>query len=86
MLLKTLYLFLFLIIFQGIYAQNKPSLPAGKFTISGYINEKGSKENSAIFQRMSSVQQGIRMPFIGTSLRDEPALTVVGKWIDSLHD
>lgn len=38
MILKTLYLFLFLIVFQGIYAQNK-------FTISGYINEKGSKEN-----------------------------------------
>src|SRR3954464_11360836 len=36
--IKTLYLFLFLIVFQGIYAQNK-------FTISGYITEKGSKEN-----------------------------------------
>lgn len=30
---------------QDIYAQNKPALPAGRFTISGYINEKGSKEN-----------------------------------------
>lgn len=38
MTLKTLYLFLFFIAFQGIYAQNK-------FTISGYISEKGSKEN-----------------------------------------
>src|SRR3954465_4036964 len=38
MTLKTLYLFLSLTGFQGIYAQNK-------FTISGYINEKGSKEN-----------------------------------------
>jgi outer membrane receptor for ferrienterochelin and colicin len=38
MMLKKLPLFLFLIVFQGIYAQNK-------FTISGYINEKGSKEN-----------------------------------------
>lgn len=52
---------------------------------SGHL-EKGSKANSAIFQRMSSVQPGIRMPFIGTSLRDEPALTIVGGWIDSLHD
>ena len=38
MLLKYLCLFLFLIVFQGIDAQNK-------FTISGYISEKGSKEN-----------------------------------------
>ncbi|WP_291150342.1 TonB-dependent receptor [Flavobacterium sp. UBA7680] len=38
MILKILYLFLFLMLFQGIYAQNK-------FTISGYISEKGSKEN-----------------------------------------
>jgi outer membrane receptor for ferrienterochelin and colicin len=38
MILKTLHLVLFLIVFQGIYAQTK-------FTISGYINEKGSKEN-----------------------------------------
>jgi outer membrane receptor for ferrienterochelin and colicin len=38
MKLKNLYLFLFLILFQCIYAQDK-------FTISGYINEKGSKEN-----------------------------------------
>jgi len=37
MVRKNLYLF-FLIVFQGIYAQNK-------FTISGYISEKGSKEN-----------------------------------------
>jgi outer membrane receptor for ferrienterochelin and colicin len=37
-ILKTLYLFLFLIVFQDIYAQTK-------FTISGYITEKGSKEN-----------------------------------------
>ncbi|MDI9340353.1 MAG: TonB-dependent receptor [Sediminibacterium sp.] len=38
MILKIRYLFLFLMLFQGIYAQNK-------FTISGYISEKGSKEN-----------------------------------------
>ena len=38
MLLKSLYLFMFLIAFEGIYAQNK-------FTISGYISEKGSKES-----------------------------------------
>ncbi len=38
MILKIRYLFLFLVIFQGIDAQDK-------FTISGYINEKGSKEN-----------------------------------------
>ncbi len=38
MIPKARYLFLFLMIFQGIYAQNK-------FTISGYINEKGSQEN-----------------------------------------
>ena len=36
--IKTLCLFLFLMAFQCIHAQNK-------FTISGYINEKGSKEN-----------------------------------------
>ena len=38
MMLKTLYLFMLLIVVEGIYAQNK-------FTISGYISEKGSKEN-----------------------------------------
>src|SRR6478609_1701281 len=38
MILKILYLFMFLIVFEGIYSQNK-------FTISGYISEKGSKEN-----------------------------------------
>lgn len=36
---------MFLIVFQDIYAQNKPALPAARFTISGYISEKGSKEN-----------------------------------------
>src|SRR4051812_36839792 len=35
---KTLGLFLLLLNIQGLKAQNK-------FTISGYINEKGSKEN-----------------------------------------
>src|SRR3954463_5593751 len=38
MAVKTLYLFLLLTVFQGVYAQNK-------FTISGYISEIGSKEN-----------------------------------------
>src|SRR6476646_974604 len=38
MISKTLCLFLFLIVFQDFYAQNK-------CTISGYIFEKGSKEN-----------------------------------------
>ena len=52
---------------------------------SGHL-EKGNKESSAIFQRMSSVQNGIRMPFIGTALRDEAALSTVGSWIESLHD
>ena len=52
---------------------------------SGHL-EKGSKENSALFQRMSSVQPGIRMPFVGTSLRDEAALFGVGAWIDGLHN
>lgn len=47
---------------------------------------KGSKENSPIFQRMSSIQGGFRMPFIGSALRDETALSVVGSWIESLHD
>ncbi len=36
--IKTLCLLLLLMAFQGIHSQNK-------FTISGYINEKGSKEN-----------------------------------------
>lgn len=35
---KTSTLLLFLLVFKGLHAQNK-------FTISGYINEKGSKEN-----------------------------------------
>ena len=38
MILKTLSLFLFLLAFQTLQAQSK-------FTISGYINEKGSKES-----------------------------------------
>lgn len=38
MLLKIRYLFFFLMVFRGLHSQNK-------FTISGYINEKGSKEN-----------------------------------------
>lgn len=38
MLLKSPILLLFLLAFQSLQAQNK-------FTISGYINEKGSKEN-----------------------------------------
>jgi outer membrane receptor for ferrienterochelin and colicin len=36
--MKVLRLFLLLFVFNGLHAQNK-------FTISGYINEKGSKEN-----------------------------------------
>lgn len=52
---------------------------------SGHL-EKGSKESSAIFQRMSSVKPGFRMPFFGSSLRDDTALSIVGGWIDSLHD
>src|SRR3982750_3490753 len=35
---KTLLYFLFILTFSGVSAQNK-------FTISGYISEKGSKEN-----------------------------------------
>ncbi|MBK7669214.1 MAG: TonB-dependent receptor [Sphingobacteriaceae bacterium] len=38
MYFKTTILLLFLLVFKGLQAQNK-------FTISGYINEKGSKEN-----------------------------------------
>ena len=53
--------------------------------ISGHLT-KGHAADSAIFQRMSSVQQGIRMPFIGSALRDEAALSVVEGWINSLHE
>ena len=51
---------------------------------SGHL-VKGDKANSEIFQRMSSVRTGMRMPFIGTTLRDEAALDTIGRWIDSLH-
>jgi hypothetical protein len=51
---------------------------------SGHL-VKGDKAASEIFVRMSSEQRGQRMPFIGTSMRDEAALSTVGRWIDSLH-
>lgn len=46
---------------------------------------KGSKEASMIYQRMSSEQIGERMPYIGSQLKDNIALSVVGAWIDSLR-
>lgn len=44
----------------------------------------GKKEESEIFRRMSSVTPFERMPYIGSDIRDETALSVVGKWIEEL--
>lgn len=46
---------------------------------------KGSKESSVIFQRMNSEQPGLRMPYIGSQLKDNLALDVIGAWIDGLR-
>jgi hypothetical protein len=50
---------------------------------SGHV-VKGSKENSEIFKRMSSLVPGYRMPYFGAALTDDHALDVVGRYIDGL--
>ncbi len=44
----------------------------------------GVSADSEIFKRMSSEIVGYRMPFFGTYLRDEGALSVLKDWIDGL--
>lgn len=39
-----LSLFIFIALCFGVYSQNKPALPAGKFTISGYVKDAKSGE------------------------------------------
>lgn len=51
---------------------------------SGHLR-KGVKDNSEIYVRMNSLEPRRRMPFIGSNMKDEVALDVVGKWIESLH-
>jgi hypothetical protein len=56
---------------------------AADLVSSGHVIP-GSKETSEIFKRMSSVTPFQRMPFIGSVMRDEKALKVLGAWIDGL--
>lgn len=60
----------------------------GHFNIEDLVSSghlvKGSKADSMIYQRMSSEVVGIRMPFIGSKLKDTLALDTIGTWIDSL--
>ena len=50
---------------------------------SGHI-VPGAKQSSELFKRMASTTPFERMPYIGSVVRDESALEVVGKWIDNL--
>lgn len=59
------------------------SFNASQLVQSGHL-VRGSRESSSIFTRMDSLRPGMRMPFIGTQLKDESALDVIGRWIDSL--
>jgi hypothetical protein len=58
------------------------------FSLEALVNSghvvRGSRAGSELFNRMNSAQSGYRMPFIGSKLKDEHALTVLGRWIESL--
>ena len=55
-----------------------------ELVVNGYITP-GAKMNSDLYLRMESTQSSYRMPFFGSVLKDEAALTAVGQWINEIH-
>jgi uncharacterized repeat protein (TIGR03806 family) len=52
--------------------------------VDARIVAPGSKETSVLWQRMSTLDQGQRMPPLGSHRLDETGITLIGEWIDQL--
>lgn len=51
-----------------------------------YIVKAGNAERSMLFHRISSTEEGVRMPLLERTVLDEEAVQLIGDWINAMPD